>query len=146
MAFKKLVTGQNGNPERLIPLGMQPRLLFFTLLICVAFAGSPSEAWDDDAERFYKKRQQMVDSQIKKRGVSDLKVLRAMAAVKRHLFVPDYLQQQAYVDGPLPIGYGQTISQPYIVAYMTEILRVQPQHKVLEVGTGSGYQAAVLAK
>lgn len=147
MAAEKPVTEENRSSGRLFPWGLlQPGLLVFVLLICITFTGHLSAAWDDDAERFYKTRQQMVDRQIKRRGVSDLKVLRAMSTVKRHLFVPDHLQQRGYGDGPLPIGYGQTISQPYIVAYMTEILHLKPQHKVLEVGTGSGYQAAVLAK
>ncbi len=88
----------------------------------------------------------MVDSQIVTRGVSNPLVLRAMRAVPRHEFVtPDYLDQ-AYDDHPLPIGHGQTISQPYIVAWMSELLEVEPGDKVLEIGTGSGYQAAVLAE
>jgi protein-L-isoaspartate(D-aspartate) O-methyltransferase len=88
----------------------------------------------------------MVHRQLKDRGITDPEILRAMSTVPRHFFVPDHLKQQAYRDGPLPIGHGQTISQPYIVAYMTEILQINPQHKVLEIGTGSGYQAAVLAE
>jgi len=88
----------------------------------------------------------MVDSQIVFRGITDPLVLDAMRAVPRHRFVPDNLQNRAYGDHPLPIGYGQTISQPYIVAMMTEALGVGPGDKVLEVGTGSGYQAAVLAE
>lgn len=92
------------------------------------------------------KREKMVNQQIKNRGVNDAGALRAMRAVKRHLFVPEDKISSAYSDGPLPIGYGQTISQPYIVAYMTEVVKTKPQFKVLEVGTGSGYQAAVLAE
>ncbi len=88
----------------------------------------------------------MVARQIAARGVSDPAVLRAMQAVPRHKFVPPELIDQAYADHPLPIGYGQTISQPYIVALMTEKLNIGPGDKVLEVGTGSGYQAAVLAE
>ncbi len=83
---------------------------------------------------------------IRRRGVSDERVLRAMEAVPRHLFVPPELRDRAYGDYPLPIGYGQTISQPYIVAWMTELLELQEGDKVLEIGTGSGYQAAVLAE
>jgi len=114
--------------------------------LCVAIGWAfPAEA-ADDPDRFTIKRHQMVDSQIKGRGISDREVLRAMSSVPRHLFVPDYLQRQAYQDGPLPIGYGQTISQPFVVAYMTEILAIKPHHRVLEIGTGSGYQAAVLAE
>jgi len=95
---------------------------------------------------YLEKRRQMVERQIKARGVSDERVLAAMEKVPRHEFVPpDYLSQ-AYADHPLPIGYGQTISQPYIVAVMTELLRLKPGDKVLEIGTGSGYQAAVLAE
>lgn len=95
---------------------------------------------------YLSKRQAMVRDQLMARGIEDTAVLRAMLNVRRHLFVPQYLRDKAYRDGPLPIGHGQTISQPYIVAYMTEILQLQPQQKVLEVGTGSGYQAAVLAE
>jgi protein-L-isoaspartate(D-aspartate) O-methyltransferase len=91
-------------------------------------------------------RSAMVDEQIAARGVRDQRVLAAMRAVPRHRFVPDAHQHHAYEDHPLPIGDGQTISQPYIVAAMTEALDVGPGHRVLEVGTGSGYQAAVLAR
>jgi protein-L-isoaspartate(D-aspartate) O-methyltransferase len=90
-------------------------------------------------------RTDMVENQILQRGVSDLTVLGAMAAVPRHRFVPDDWKGLAYADHPLPIGHGQTISQPYIVALMSEALDVAPGGKVLEIGTGSGYQAAVLA-
>ena len=88
----------------------------------------------------------MVDTQIRRRGVTDEDVLAAMAEVPRHEFVSDDLQNEAYADHPLPIGYGQTISQPYIVALMTELLELEKTDRVLEVGTGSGYQAAILAK
>ena len=87
----------------------------------------------------------MVENTIRARGVTDPAVLAAMEAVPRHSFVPGGYQEQAYDDHPLPIGYGQTISQPYVVALMTELLELQPGEKVLEIGTGSGYQAAVLA-
>jgi protein-L-isoaspartate(D-aspartate) O-methyltransferase len=90
-------------------------------------------------------RQRMVKDQIERRGVKDRRVLRAMEAVPRHLFVPEEFRDRAYDDSPLPIGEGQTISQPYIVAFMTEAIRPAPRDRVLEVGTGSGYQAAVLA-
>ncbi len=90
-------------------------------------------------------RRRMVREQIERRGVRDGRVLAAMAGVPRHLFVPEALRERAYEDGPLPIGGGQTISQPYIVAFMTEAARPGPGDRVLEVGTGSGYQAAVLA-
>ena len=88
----------------------------------------------------------MTETQIRARGVRDPAVLAAMAKVPRHLFVPEGLRRRAYADEPLPIGEGQTISQPFIVAYMTEALALRGGEKVLEVGTGSGYQTAVLAE
>jgi protein-L-isoaspartate(D-aspartate) O-methyltransferase len=88
----------------------------------------------------------MIDDHIRGRGVSDARVLAAMARIPRERFVPAQEATRAYDDTPLPIGEGQTISQPYIVAYMSELLNVSPQHRVLEIGTGSGYQAAVLAE
>jgi protein-L-isoaspartate(D-aspartate) O-methyltransferase len=91
-------------------------------------------------------RERMVETQIRARDVQDAAVLRAMNRVPRHLFVPDDVRPFAYEDRPLPIGRGQTISQPYIVGYMTEALQLEPSHTVLEIGTGSGYQAAVLAE
>lgn len=92
-----------------------------------------------------RQRQRMVREQIQARGVIDPAVIAAMLAVPRHLFVQEALRGQSYEDSPLPIGHGQTISQPYIVARMTELLELQPGMRVLEIGTGSGYQAAVLA-
>jgi protein-L-isoaspartate(D-aspartate) O-methyltransferase len=91
-------------------------------------------------------RERMVETQIRARGVKDPRVLAAMLKVERHLFVTKDLQPSAYLDQPLPIGEGQTISQPYIVALMTELLDLKGEEKVLEVGTGSGYQAAILAE
>ena len=91
-------------------------------------------------------RDHMVKAQLLTRGISDQAVIRAMRAVPRHEFVPVEDAAEAYDDHPLPIGYGQTISQPYIVAYMTEALRLSERERVLEIGTGSGYQAAVLAQ
>ena len=88
----------------------------------------------------------MVRDQIKSRGIKDEKVLAAMQKVERHLFVPPAYRNQAYEDYPLPVGEGQTISQPYIVAYMTEALDLKKKDKALEIGTGSGYQAAILAE
>jgi len=90
--------------------------------------------------------ERMVAEQIEKRGVKDKRVLQAMRTVPRHKFVPDDFKAYAYEDRPLPIGCGQTISQPYIVALMTELLKVDKEDKVLEVGTGSGYQAAILSQ
>lgn len=114
--------------------------MVFTGLALGAFF--PSFAQDANQ----KKRAAMVKYQIEDRGVRDEAVLKAMRLVPRHLFVPESYQGRAYDDGPLPIGYGQTISQPYIVAYMTEAIQPQPGFRVLEVGAGSGYQAAVLAE
>jgi len=91
-------------------------------------------------------REIMVSSQIEMRGVTNPAVLAAMRKVERNKLVPDDLQPVAYADNPLPIGHGQTISQPYIVAYMTELLNPDPTKRILEIGTGSGYQAAVLAE
>lgn len=91
-------------------------------------------------------RQQMVDSQLRDRGISDPRVLDAMLSVPRHEFVPELYRDQAYEDHPLPIGDGQTISQPYIVALMLETLQLKPDENVLEVGTGSGYVTALLAE
>ena len=95
---------------------------------------------------YSQKRERLVKQTIESRGVEDPAVLLAMRSVKRHLFVPENNISNAYEDRPLPIGYGQTISQPYIVAYMTEVIKPNPAFKVLEIGTGSGYQAAVLAQ
>ena len=95
---------------------------------------------------FKQRRVAMVRDQLRARGIENQQVLEAMEAVPRHLFVDEALQAQAYTDNALPIGFGQTISQPYIVARMVAALRVEPGSKVLEIGTGSGYQAAVLAE
>ena len=88
----------------------------------------------------------MINNQLKERGIEDSMVLNAMQTVPREVFVPEDLKEQAYNDNPLPIGFDQTISQPYIVAFMTESLELQPEYKVLEIGTGSGYQAAILSR
>jgi protein-L-isoaspartate(D-aspartate) O-methyltransferase len=102
-------------------------------------ASTPLDPYQDQ-------RLEMVRTQIEGRGVTDPQVLEAMRAVPRHRFVPEEWRAQAYEDHPLPIGHKQTISQPYVVAWMTELLQVGPGDKVLEIGTGSGYQAAVLAE
>ncbi len=99
-----------------------------------------------DTDRHRKARKKMVSEQIQRRGISTPDVLAAMSDTPRHHFVPKWLKSQAYSDHPLPIGEGQTISQPYIVALMTESLGLTGDARVLEIGTGSGYQAAVLAK
>lgn len=111
-------------------------LILFTLLILPA----------QEQDSYKQKREEMVRESIEARGVKDKAVLKAMRTVKRHLFVPPDQAAYAYEDHPLPIGSGQTISQPYMVAYMTEVIKPTPQMKVLEVGTGNGYQAAVLAE
>lgn len=102
-------------------------------------------AVESDSEATLKAREQMVRRQIEARGVRDQRVIDAMRKIPRHLFVPPQMQPYAYADSPLPIGYEQTISQPYIVGFMTEALELKPEDRVLEVGTGSGYQAAVLS-
>ena len=110
-------------------------------------AGEPPLTWHRPrlSERG-RERRNMVRTQIRREGVSDAAVLEAMANVPRHRFVRGGLESRAYDDRPLPIGHGQTISQPYIVAYMTQHLGLKPGDKVLEIGTGSGYQAAILAE
>lgn len=110
-------------------------ILFFT----VCCGAQEKSDWQVQAE-------QMVSSQISKRGIKDKQVLEVMRNTPRHLFVPNDYQIAAYQDRPLPIGHQQTISQPYIVALMTELLELTGEEKVLEIGTGSGYQAAVLAR
>ena len=107
----------------------------------MACAGADTSGQDN----FQTLRERMVETQIRARDVRNAAVLQAMGRVPRHLFVPDDVRPFAYDDRPLPIGRGQTISQPYIVAYMTEALQLAPAHTVLEIGTGSGYQAAILA-
>jgi protein-L-isoaspartate(D-aspartate) O-methyltransferase len=97
-------------------------------------------------KNFEKERERMVSSQLAARGIKDVKVLGAMKKIHRHMFVPENMLSHAYSDEPLPIGEGQTISQPYIVAYMTESLALQGGERVLEIGTGSGYQTAILAE
>ena len=103
----------------------------------------PPEPMEPD---YATKREVMVRRQLHERGITDWSVLGAMSSVPRHLFVPETERSKAYADRPLPIGYGQTISQPYVVALMTWLLDITPGDRILEVGTGSGYQAAVLAE
>jgi protein-L-isoaspartate(D-aspartate) O-methyltransferase len=98
------------------------------------------------ADHFKSQRDLMVEDQLVQRGISDKSVLEAMRKVPRHLLVPEKIREYAYQDMPLPIGEGQTISQPYIVAFMSELIKPYPDMRVLEIGTGSGYQAAVLAE
>jgi protein-L-isoaspartate(D-aspartate) O-methyltransferase len=114
-----------------------------TALSCFG-CGDPVSARDDSS--YDAAREAMVREQIAGRGIRDLRVIEAMQQVPRHSFIPPAERARAYDDGPVPIGQGQTISQPYIVALMTELVRPQPGDRVLEVGTGSGYQAAVLSR
>lgn len=104
-----------------------------------------AELQRDDADR-RAERQRMVERQLQNRDIRNARVLDAMREVPRHQFVPEPERARAYADTPLPIGYDQTISQPFIVAFMTEALEIEPQHTVLEIGTGSGYQAAILGR
>jgi len=113
--------------------------IMIVLFICVKIGFS-------DTGEYVMERENMVQEQIEKRGIKNKNVLDAMRKVERHLFVPDDGQEYAYRDFPVSIGYGQTISQPYIVAFMTEKVELSPEDRVLEIGTGSGYQAAVLAE
>ena len=121
------------------------RIAGIVLIVSVAYGFSGSEpkryieTWDEARKR-------MVDTQLISRDIRDMRLIDAMHKVPRHRFVPPAERLNAYIDSPLPIGYSQTISQPYIVAYMTQALEVRPTHRVLEIGTGSGYQAAVLAE
>ena len=112
-------------------------------LVTLTLLSGPARDGDDAA--FARAREEMVATQIASRGVHDAKTLAAMRKVPRHLFVPSSAVGQAYDDYPLPIGHGQTISQPYIVAFMTEALQLAGSERVLEVGTGSGYQSALLS-
>jgi len=122
---------------------MVKRLMVLSVVFVLGASTSVSAALDD----FYAhKRAAMVEKQIEARGISDQRVLEVMRRIPRHLFIPAAGRPVAYGDHPVAIGYGQTISQPYIVAYMTEAALLRPGDKVLEIGTGSGYQAAVLAE
>ena len=113
-------------------------LLASALLMCISTVTGQ--------EDYIFQRKQMVKWQLQARDINDLATLTAMLNVPRHAFVPDTMKEHAYTDRPLPIGNGQTISQPYIVAFMTQALHLKSDYRVLEIGTGSGYQAAVLAK
>lgn len=121
-------------------------ILILILLIIIGCSDMNRKEKTPANDNFAEQRKEMVEYQIKARGVDDKRVLAAMLKVPRHLFVQDNLQNRAYADEPLPIGFGQTISQPYIVAYMTEQIDIDENEKVLEIGTGSGYQAAILGE
>jgi len=118
---------------------MHKVVILFSILLGIACV-APA------ADTFLARRQAMVEHDIKGRGIRDRRLLEAMQKVPRHLFVDESQRWQAYADHPLPISEGQTISQPYVVALMTEALQLKPSDRVLEIGTGSGYQAAVLAE
>ena len=138
--------------ETKLPASISPCLIIVIAFIsffivskgAVSAMGGKNAILDEDA--FALQRKQMVERQIANRGVADKRVLDAMESVPRHLFIPEENRQYSYFDNPLPIDYGQTISQPYIVAFMTELLQPDEDAVVLEIGAGSGYQAAVLAK
>lgn len=119
------------------------KMILLTTLMMLSLG---SCARTDELDPFEDEREEMVRQQIRGRGIKDDSVLAAMRKVPRHVFVPSGRRKEAYEDRPLPIGYDQTISQPYIVAYMTEILGLDGDERVLEIGTGSGYQAAVLGE
>ena len=123
-------------------------LLSFGLFVAVVAEDTPKgdDTKDRIEERFAALRGKMVKQQLRARGIKKKPVLEAMGRVLRHRLTPERYRSEAYDDTPLPIGFGQTISQPYIVALMTQFLQLEPDHRVLEVGTGSGYQAAVLAE
>ena len=123
---------------------MASRRILAGLMLGLLMAALPAGV--TAADRWDESRRLMVEQQIRQRGVTDPRVLAAMETVPRHLFVPEPQRPSAYADTPLPIGQGQTISQPYMVARMTELLGVGPGAKVLEIGTGSGYQSAVLSE
>jgi protein-L-isoaspartate(D-aspartate) O-methyltransferase len=137
--MKRLISGAVTVFDVLVFLMMAAALGVGPLIETSAFAASSDDVY------FRDQRMAMVRDQIVRRGVRDNQVIQAMTAVPRHQFVPHRYLRSAYDDSPLPIGYGQTISQPYIVAYMTEVLHLNKSSRVLEVGTGSGYQAAVLS-
>ncbi len=123
-------------------------LIAFISLLLFGFSSSPEPVSNNskDYDRIIKKRAAMVSDQLVTRGIKNERVLQAMGRIPRHLFVEKSLSGKAYNDHPLPIGNGQTISQPYVVALMTEALNLKATDRVLEIGTGSGYQAAVLAE
>ena len=132
-----------------LPSGRRLRRLVpaFVFVLVVSVVCTLSAFWQPDSEEIQQTRRlEMVATQIEGRGVKDKAVLTALRKVPRHRFVPAMWQGRAYTDGPLPIGDGQTISQPYIVGWMTELIEPTKKMRVLEIGTGSGYQAAVLAE
>jgi len=134
-------------------LSKNKKIIIFLIIILIVFIltikstknNIENNNIDSETDIYSQLRNHMVDNQLKTREITAEKVLRVMGNIERHNFVPELLKTRAYDDNPLPIGYGQTISQPYIVALMTQSLEVNKNDKVLEIGTGSGYQAAVLS-
>ncbi len=140
MIWNTLVMDRNEHVKTTLGQIVSKAKQLISVILCLAFSLGFAQ------EDYTTKREQMVKTQLQARGIKDFATLYAMTNVPRHLFVPEKMQEHAYIDGPLPIGNGQTISQPYIVAFMTEALQLKSDDRVLEIGTGSGYQAAVLAK
>ncbi|MCL7488840.1 MAG: protein-L-isoaspartate(D-aspartate) O-methyltransferase [Desulfobulbaceae bacterium] len=152
-AITKQQTGKSSSPGHSFAPGYHVialSLLFTFVSLFSPGCFSPAIDWGCSAaaaaDGLEAERERMVAQQLADRGITDKNVLRALQTVPRHLFVPKKTRRMAYADVPLPIGHGQTISQPYIVAFMTEIIQPGSNHRVLEIGTGSGYQAAVLAE
>jgi protein-L-isoaspartate(D-aspartate) O-methyltransferase len=131
-------------PDAAVMSGVATRSFYATLVVATLACGVHGDSAQRRPGDWEAERQRMVDEQLRARDIRSDRVLKAMLTVPRHLFVPEAQRAEAYRDAPLPIGYEQTISQPYIVAFMTQALDVNPDHRVLEIGTGSGYQAAVL--
>ncbi len=126
---------------------MRKYLVFILTVILFFYLTISAQEQEEDREKIYaQRRQSMVVNQLQSRDITDSKVLQAMLTIPRHQFVDEHIRESAYKDYPLSIGEGQTISQPYIVALMTQLLELKGGEKVLEIGTGSGYQAAVLAE
>ena len=138
-------TNKNKSPKnKKIILFLIITLIIFILTI--NYSGKNIKNNNIETDKFIELRKNMVEQQLRSRDINDEKVLEVMGKIERHKFIPISLVNNAYEDNPLPIGYGQTISQPYIVALMTQSLEVDKNDKVLEIGTGSGYQAAVLSE
>ena len=139
--MKEATTPAKSTPSQPMRRSVERFVVLLTVLLPACSEAKPPQAGDLAAQR-----NTMVEQQIAARGVSDPATLQAMRTVPRHEFLPLRLREEAYADYPLPIGHGQTISQPFIVAFMTEAIRPQPGEKILEIGAGSGYQAAILAQ
>lgn len=121
-------------------------IVFLTFTLLPIFLLTDFPTVEEDPDEYMPHRWEMVENQLISRGIQDSRLIQAMLKIPRHMFVPEDLRESAYGDNPIPIGMDQTISQPYIVALMTELLKLKEKEKVLEVGTGSGYQTAILAE